>query len=104
MIVECIHDTQRTAWHHDRAIADAAVVDGVIGIEEGMTHGIAAISLAHHAEDAQVYRVDDACRMTMAHVTWGRGVPPIVPIRTGGGIDDDDGASHVIIPPPPDTK
>ena len=37
MIVKCIHDAQRAAWHRDRAIADAAVVDGVIIIEEGTT-------------------------------------------------------------------
>ncbi|KAL3811472.1 hypothetical protein ACHAXA_010724 [Cyclostephanos tholiformis] len=85
MIDECIHDAQRAARHRDRAIADAAIVDGVIGIEEGATHGIAAILLAHHAEDAQVYLVDDACAMMMAHITWGRRR------RMGrGGEGDDD--------------
>ena len=51
MIDKCIHDAHRAAVRHrDHAIADAVVVDGVIGIEEGATHGIATMSLAHHAD------------------------------------------------------
>ena len=41
----------------DNAIADAVVVDGVIGIEEGATHGIATMSLAHHA-DKEIFQAN----------------------------------------------
>ena len=58
MIDECIHDAQRAARHCDRAIADAAIVDGVIGIEEGATPGIAAISLAHHADKEIIFQAN----------------------------------------------
>ena len=39
------------------AIADAVVVMGVIGIEEGATHGIATMSLAHHA-DKEIFQAN----------------------------------------------
>ncbi len=58
MIDECIHDAQRAARHRDHAIADAAVVDGVIGIEEGATHGIVAISLAHYADKEIIFQAN----------------------------------------------